>query len=177
MEFKQDITNKYMYCYCPNHELANGAGKVMEHTYVMVNHIGRLLYPNECVHHKDRNRANNDIANLQLMTNQEHSKLHAREDGKDTQVSFLCGSCGSSFEDYPRNNRMFCSNECRGHSKRKFDPTPEELEVLVWQLPTVKVAALFGVSDTAVAKRCKRYGIDKPPRGYWAKQKSKTMID
>ena len=36
-------------------------------------------------------------------------------------------------------------------------------------MSTVQVAKLLGVSDVAVAKRCKRLGIEKPPRGYWRK--------
>ena len=43
------------------------------------------------------------------------------------------------------------------------------MEWLVWQMPTTEVADLFQVSDKAVEKRCKRLGISKPPRGYWAK--------
>ena len=38
-------------------------------------------------------------------------------------------------------------------------------------MSTVQVAKLLGVSDVAVAKRCKRLGVEKPPRGYWAKVK------
>lgn len=41
---------------------------------------------------------------------------------------------------------------------------------MVWKMSTVKVAHHYGVSDKAVEKRCKKYGIEKPPRGYWAKQ-------
>lgn len=28
----------------------------------------------------------------------------------------------------------------------------------------------FGVSDKAVEKWCKAYGVEKPPRGYWVKK-------
>ena len=45
----------------------------------------------------------------------------------------------------------------------------DELEELVWSMSTVKVAKLLGVSDVAIAKRCKLLGVEKPPRGYWAK--------
>ena len=31
----------------------------------------------------------------------------------------------------------------------------------------VNVAKFYGVSDVAVAKRCKKLGVEKPPRGYW----------
>lgn len=45
----------------------------------------------------------------------------------------------------------------------------EELTRLVWQKPTTKIAAEFGVSDVAVGKRCKAAHINKPPPGYWSK--------
>lgn len=54
--------------------------------------------------------------------------------------------------------------------KRKVvRPTKEELEKLVWEKSTVKIAQEMGVSDKAVEKWCKSYGISKPERGYWAK--------
>lgn len=46
------------------------------HVVLMERTIGRRLYANECVHHIDGCRSNNDISNLQLMTRSEHVKLH-----------------------------------------------------------------------------------------------------
>jgi hypothetical protein len=48
----------------------------------------------------------------------------------------------------------------------------EELERLVWSKPTRLVAADFGVSDTAISKKCRLEDIRKPPRGFWAKVES-----
>lgn len=48
-------------------------------------------------------------------------------------------------------------------------PSKEELEKLLWEKSTVKIAEELGVSDNAVAKYCKKLGLTKPPRGYWAK--------
>lgn len=45
----------------------------------------------------------------------------------------------------------------------------DELESLVWSMPTVQVANLFGISDSAVGKRCRTLNVTKPPRGFWAK--------
>lgn len=50
------------------------------HRVIMEEHLGRKLTTDEVVHHIDRNKKNNDISNLQVMTWSEHSKLHARED-------------------------------------------------------------------------------------------------
>jgi len=52
---------------------------VEEHILVMEKHIGRFLLKTEVVHHIDRNKQNNDISNLQLLTQSEHSKIHAKE--------------------------------------------------------------------------------------------------
>lgn len=52
----------------------------------------------------------------------------------------------------------------------RFFVTKEDLESMVWAMPTTSVAKHFGVSDKPIEKRCKLLGIQKPPRGYWAKQ-------
>jgi hypothetical protein len=52
----------------------------MAHVVAMEAHIGRRLNRNECVHHIDGNKRNNDLSNLQLMTYAEHAALHRREE-------------------------------------------------------------------------------------------------
>ena len=47
--------------------------------------------------------------------------------------------------------------------------TREELYELVWSKPMVELAKDFGISDVAVAKRCRRVGVPVPGRGYWAR--------
>ena len=42
--------------------------------------IGRKLLEDECVHHIDGDKHNNDINNLALMTRSAHGRLHRRED-------------------------------------------------------------------------------------------------
>ena len=60
--------------------------------------------------------------------------------------------------------------EARVLTRKVVRPSKEELEKLVWKKPTAQIGKDFGVSDKSVEKWCKAYGIDKPPRGYWAKQ-------
>jgi hypothetical protein len=47
--------------------------------------------------------------------------------------------------------------------------TREELYEKVWSAPTTQVAAELGISDVALAKRCKKLNVPKPSPGYWAK--------
>lgn len=51
-------------------------------------------------------------------------------------------------------------------------PNKEILEKLVWEMSCVKIGEMYGVSDNAVNKWCKYYGIKKPGRGDWEKIKS-----
>lgn len=47
---------------------------------------------------------------------------------------------------------------------------PEQLEALIKQMPMTEIVKMFGVSDNAVKKRCKRLGVElKSMRGYWSK--------
>ena len=43
------------------------------------------------------------------------------------------------------------------------------LHELVWTKPVRDVAKEFGISDVALAKRCRALKIPLPARGYWAK--------
>ncbi len=49
------------------------------HRVVIEKKIGRKLKSVEIVHHKDGNKHNNRLKNLEMMTQSEHAKLHARQ--------------------------------------------------------------------------------------------------
>lgn len=62
-----------------NHPRADSLGYVPQHVLVMEAHIGRYLAQNEVVHHKNGVKDDNDLDNLQLMTDFEHRSHHATE--------------------------------------------------------------------------------------------------
>lgn len=172
MIWKLDKVLGYMYGLDKNSPYADVNGKLYQHHYVMCESIGRALHPDECVHHIDRNKTNNDLSNLQLMTISEHAKLHAIEDRGYSESEKECPECSIVFMKSDRSDQVYCSLECSRKGSRLFEIDREELERLVREYPTTKIAKMFGVSDVAIAKRCKKYSISKPPRGYWSKNKS-----
>lgn len=54
-------------------------------------------------------------------------------------------------------------------TKELANLTREQLYEKVWTTPGSKLAAEFGLSDVAIAKRCKKLEVPRPSRGYWAK--------
>ncbi len=82
-----------------------------------------------------------------------------------------CPICNNIFKTM-RTKTKYCSNKCSTFSYRKvMRPAKEELQELLWSIPTSCVAKQFNISDNAVAKWAKSYGLSKPPRGYWSKKK------
>lgn len=54
--------------------------------------------------------------------------------------------------------------------------TREELYEQVWSQPMRTLAASIGISDVALAKRCKAANVPVPPRGWWARKEAGKTV-
>ena len=107
------------------------------------------------------------------------------DDHRLSNLQMLCPNCHSQTKTFAGRNRNGGAripkpaeinpnwrNNPKPQTRKVVRPSKEELEVLLWQEPTVSLAKKFGVSDKAIEKWSKYYGLTKPPRGYWAKLRS-----
>ena len=74
------------------HPRSSSNNRVFEHILVMEEAIGRFLTNNGVVHHRDGNKQNNDISNLELFSrNAERMRRHRRLSDQN------CPKCGSRY--------------------------------------------------------------------------------
>ena len=112
----------YLYALVPEHPKATKNGYVLLHRIVMENHLGRFLNANEVVHHKNLNKKDNNIKNLEILSIREHAKKHGLK-LKKHMVLLKCPCCKKVFS-LARNKSFLvkktkyncncCSCSCRG---------------------------------------------------------------
>lgn len=75
-------SNGYVYLKRPDHPRANKQGYVKRANLVIEAHLGRVLGPHELVHHRNGNKQDDRIENLEVMSRSEHQRLHAPENNR-----------------------------------------------------------------------------------------------
>lgn len=184
------ILNGYIAIYSPKHPRAFvGNGCVYEHILVAEKKLGRPLDLEECVHHIDFNRKNNNEDNLMVFkTNKDHALFHY---GAKAIVlpegSYVCEKNIEIIETNKKINDQKCEkynkhtykyevcpicktniktiksnmcDSCRKKEKSKHIPSKYTLEeTLKDKKSFVEVGRFFGVTDNSIRKWCKKYGL------------------
>lgn len=175
------MNNGYIEIMMPNHPNARSNGTILEHRYVAEQKLGRLLKKNEVVHHLDEIKTHNNPDNLIVFkTNSDHSRFHKigekilQNDGTyicpiSASKIKKCERCGKYYIYSNMNkNKKYCSDECykteldnirRYKIENGLIPSYEQLLQLIQEKPFTEIGNIFGVTDNAVRKWCKKYNI------------------
>lgn len=78
----------YVLVYLPMHPAAS-KNYVYEHRLVMERHLGRLLATNEHVHHRNEDKTDNRLENLEVLTPQQHRVHHESGISDDAIAAML----------------------------------------------------------------------------------------
>jgi phage FluMu protein Com len=117
---------EYLYALVKGHPRATSNGYVLLHRVVVENSLGRLLNANEVVHHKNGDKKDNSLENLEVLTAGEHTRKHGYTQGV-LMVELKCPNCKGiffrtkreSFLQKPPSKWTACSRSCRGSFARK----------------------------------------------------------
>lgn len=86
-----------------------GGKRILEHRWVMEQHLGRKLESWEHVHHINHNRLDNRVENLEVVSSAEHGMRHTFH-----PVTSRCVTCGEEFTPHKtkRARAQTCSKPC-----------------------------------------------------------------
>lgn len=125
----------YLYAIVKGHPAAIKHGYVLKHRIVVELSLGRYLLPEEIVHHKNGDKMDNRIENLEVMSLSEHAAEHRRANGQKL-VDLKCPSCGIVFTRLYGQTHLIkgcaltsCSRQCRGSFAAKMQYLGRTVEV------------------------------------------------
>lgn len=165
---------KYLCEFAPSNPRATREGYVYTHVLAAEKKLGRLLNPEECVHHLDENKYNNELDNLIVFkTKADHAAFHKGVEmvldgdvwycpGKKIDNKELCPICNTNYKDehaemcidcWSKLNRMFIKDT------NTQLPSREVLKDKIRTSNFVQIGKEYNVSDNAIRKWCIRYGL------------------
>ena len=165
---------EYLCEFSPGHPRATKEGYVRTHILVAEKKLGRYLKSEECVHHIDENKYNNHPDNLKVFkTVADHSAFHKGIDAvcdngvwycpnKRVNHKELCSVCGTNYKDAKAHMCIKCFNKLNNKFIKDTNIERPSREILKSQIRNenfVQIGKKYGVSDNAVRKWCKFYGL------------------
>lgn len=142
------------------------------------------MIPYECFDCKNLGQWNNKPITLEL----DHIN-GISNDNRLINLQYLCPNCHSQTPTFRGRNRRKVKvkvsdiepnwrHRLKPHARKVIRPSKEKLEILIWQKTFTQLSKELGVSDVAIKKWCKLYGITKfPPIGYWLRNKTESGQD
>lgn len=161
------INDVYILIYFPQHHDSNKDGYVRLHRLVAEQKLGRLLKDEECVHHIDLNKHNNNPNNIIVFkTNGDHIAFHhgsiCEKDGdvyycpnKISGKEILCPICKINM--MSRNSKMCVS--CWSKKRQKNILDRDLLKELVYKMSFEEIGKKYSVTGNAVKNWCKIYNL------------------
>lgn len=175
------LDNFYDYEIVPGHPRANNRGAVNSHILICERMLGRYLKQGETVHHRDGNKKNNDESNLMVFASQsDHACYHARgcddsllylsKDGvyKCRKKNYFCKVCGVKITSHATWCKQCAEKYSRMRVCKVERPSKEDLFNILKRNNGnfTAVARLYGISDNAVRKWCRKYEIPSHSKDY-----------
>lgn len=162
-EIKIDTALGYLYFLDNKHPLATGNSyRVYLHRHLKSLELGYWLGTDTIVHHKDGDTFNNDLTNLEIMSQSEHMSRHMR-----ILPDKQCKACGISYRPL-RSTQKYCSVPC---SNSRYVPVTSEItieDIVYWvtNYSWTRASRELGLSDNGLRKKYKALtGIDpKTPK-------------
>lgn len=171
-KYKLINCNSYVAIYLPKHPKAMSNGLVYAHIIAAENKLERYLEKEECVHHIDGCKTNNELNNLMIFASiADHSCYHdCIKNNLNFELKYIKGIYYCKQLNY--NNKLFCPicksrktliaklcYSCYEKEKRKNIPSRIILKNDIRNLSFVAIGNKYNVSDKAIVKWCKYYNF------------------
>lgn len=120
---KMSTSAGYPVVYYPDHPNAWSTGYMLAHRVVAEQSVKRVLSSKDIVHHKNHDKGDYSIDNLEITVSSTHAKMHSLP---RKNVLLECTNCGKTFSRNHNQTHLakggkatFCSRSCSGKFNRK----------------------------------------------------------